>query len=238
MAPQNVDAVVVWDTATGKIVATPTVPHNNDVTLLGFGVAFSPDGTRLAASSVPTPKELWILSTDDWTPMAQYQVPATTETNEAPSKNLLVTPDGEILIGTDFAPVGEGRIVFMDGTTLEYLGQISDAHVGVADLSLNAEGTLLASAGGDGFVRVWDVQTRALVHQIPVGEDAGGVAFMENGQYLSVTSKAHGELRLVTIDTDELLEIARSRVTRTFTETECTTYRIDPCPTLEDIRAG
>ena len=86
--------------------------------------------------------------------------------------------------------------------------------------------------------QVWDVETRALVHQIPVSESVGGVAFMPNGKHLSVTSQPDGELRLVTIDTDELLEIARSRVTRTFTETECTTYRIDPCPTLEDIKTG
>ena len=48
----------------------------------------------------------------------------------------------------------------------------------------------------------------------------------------------HGEVHLITIDTDELLDIARSLVTRSFTETECVTYQIDPCPTLEKIYAG
>jgi hypothetical protein len=36
--------------------------------------------------------------------------------------------------------------------------------------------------------------------------------------------------------TDELLTQARSAITRTFTEEECTLYGIDPCPTLEQIQ--
>ncbi len=129
----------------------------------------------------------------------------------------------------------------MDGTTLEHLDQITIAHQGgVNDLALNQDGSLLASAGVDGFVRVWDVATRSLLHQIPVSPtgDVGGVDFVGDTQHLLVTALETGELRKVTSDTEELLGIARSRVTRGFTDTECTTYHIDPCPTLEEIRQG
>ena len=44
--------------------------------------------------------------------------------------------------------------------------------------------------------------------------------------------------RVVTIDTDELLEIARNSLTRGFTEDECDRYKFDPCPTLEQVRSG
>jgi hypothetical protein len=43
---------------------------------------------------------------------------------------------------------------------------------------------------------------------------------------------------MVTLNPELLLETARSRVTRAFTQEECNTYNIDPCPTLEEIRAG
>jgi WD40 repeat protein len=242
MAGQNTDAVVVWDTQTGQIVATPTVEHNTDGPSQVLSVAFSPDGERLAASFVWSPKELWLLSTDDWTAITQYEVPAEAETIEAPSDNLVYTPDGETLIATDFLSFGEGRIVFMDGSTLELLAEIPDAHdEGIAQIALNEEGTLLASAGLDGLVKVWDVESRTMVQQIPVsseGAAVGGVAFTGDGTHLWVTDTADGELHQVTIDTGELLGIARTRLTRTFTETECATYRVDPCPTLVDIGVG
>lgn len=104
--------------------------------------------------------------------------------------------------------VGAGRIVFMDGTTLEHLAEITSAHDGgIAQLSMNEEGTLLATAGPDGFVRVWDVGTRALVHEIPVSDGpVGGVA--TDGEHVLATIAATGELRRYTIDPDELLDIA------------------------------
>jgi DNA-binding SARP family transcriptional activator/WD40 repeat protein len=242
MAGQNTDAVVVWDTSTGEIVGRAKVEHNTDVPDQVLDVAFSPSGDRIAASFVWTPKELWMIGTDDWAPIGQYTAPPGAETNEAPSDNLIFTPDGETLIGTDFSIFGAGRIVFMDATTLEDLGQISDAHTGgVIDLALNEDGTLLASAGRDGLVKVWDVSSRSLVHQIPVsqvGDGIGGVDFVDDDRHVVATAMATGELRKLTIDTQELLDIARHRITRGFTETECNTYRIDPCPTLEEIRAG
>jgi WD40 repeat protein len=130
----------------------------------------------------------------------------------------------------------------MDGTTLEHLDEITGAHEGgVIDLALNGEGTLLASAGRDGVARLWDVTTKRLVHEIPVsqvGEGLGGVDFVDDDRHLLVTSMATGDLHKVTIDPEELLDIARERITRGLTQTECDTYHIDPCPTLEEIREG
>jgi DNA-binding SARP family transcriptional activator/WD40 repeat protein len=242
MAGQNTDAVVVWDTSTGEIVGRAYVEHNTDAPDQVLDVAFSPTSDRIAASFVWTPKELWMISTADWEPISQYIAPVSEDTIEAPSDNLTFTPDGETLIGSDFSTFGAGRIVFMNGTTLEKLGQISDAHEGgVIDLALNEEGTLLASAGRDGLARVWDVATRSLLHEIPVspvGEGLGGVDFIDDDRHLVVTAMETGELRKITIDTEELLGIARARVTRGLTETECAIYRIDPCPTFQEIRNG
>lgn len=41
---------------------------------------------------------------------------------------------------------------------------------------------------------------------------------------------------ILTIDSTELVQIARDRITRGFTDQECEFYRLDPCPTLEELR--
>jgi WD40 repeat protein len=242
MAGQYTDGVTVWDAETGLIVAQPTVAHDSVEPYQTLDVEFSPEGEHMVVSFfIGGPPELWLLSTDDWAPVGRYAVPDDAEGEDAPVAGLVFTPDGEILVGTDFSVFGQGQIVFMDGSTLEHLDRIPDAHDGgINDLAINAEGTLLASAGVDGFVRVWDLETRTVVHQIPISNvgGVGGVAFLESGEHLAASSQADGELRIVTLDTGELLDIARTRLTRTFTETECATYRVDPCPTLVDVKAG
>lgn len=232
MAGDNSDGVAIYDVGSAQLVATPVVTHNTEGPDRALDVAFNPDGTSLAASFGWAPKELWLLSTTDWVPITQF---AADEIGEPPSSNLIFTPDGHLVLATDWQDAGQGRIVFMNAETLEVVGEIPDAHNGgINQLDISRDGTLVASAGLDGFVRVWDIATRTLVHQIPVANDGsalGGVAFMDDGGRLSVTSQGTGEVHLVTTDVEELLDIARSRVTRSFTATECDTYRIDSCGT-------
>ena len=178
MSGQHTPAVIVWDTGTGEIIGMPTVPQTPH--RAGSRMRLS---ARSATGLLPSlGSELWMFSTEDWRDLAQYLPPATSEAVDTPTDNLLFTLDGETLIGTGFSHFGAGDIVFMDGTTLEHLDQISRAHPGgVNDLALNQDGSLLASAGVDGVVRVWDVATRSLVHQIPVspvGDGVGGVDFV------------------------------------------------------------
>lgn len=241
MAGDLGDGIPVWDAVTGDLTTIAMVEHASLGPNRVLDVEFSPDGERLAASFRPAPFELWLLSTDNWSSIGRYQSPPSEADVEAPIDNFVFTPDGEILIATDFQDRGSGRIVFMDGMTLEHLAEIPGAHDGgINQLAVNGRGTLVASAGWDGFVRVWDIETLALIHEIPVtgdGSEVGGVAFADE-THLSVTVNAVGELRLYTMDETELLSIARSRITRGLTDTECVTYAIDPCPTLQVINQG
>jgi WD40 repeat protein len=102
--------------------------------------------------------------------------------------------------------------------------------------ALSEDSRLIALGAADGSIRVWDDNGR-LVHQIDFpGHPILGLAFISD-THLGVMLD-DGQLRVVTIDTGELLGIARSSLTRGLTQEECDRYHFDPCPTLEQMRSG
>jgi WD40 repeat protein len=111
-----------------------------------------------------------------------------------------------------------------------------NAHNGPTSWSnFSPDGKLISSMGFDNYLRVWDVQTGDLVADF--GAFAFGHAFHPNGEHL-IVGDTDGTIQFVTLDTNELVGIARSRITRGFTDDECATYHIDPCPDLETIEGG
>jgi WD40 repeat protein len=94
----------------------------------------------------------------------------------------------------------------------------------------------MATGASDGILRVWDTRTGELRQQMDFGgSEVQGVAFIDD-RHLAVTPQGGG-LLIMTVDPVELATTVRASLTRAFAETECTTYRIDPCPTLEQMRA-
>ena len=57
-----------------------------------------------------------------------------------------------------------------------------------------------------------------------------GVSFSPDGNHLA-TAGADGTVRTYTLGLDDLVDLARSRVTRSLTEDECRTFlHMDACP--------
>ena len=102
-------------------------------------------------------------------------------------------------------------------------------------VALSPDGTLIATATSDGFVRVWDGPSLDLLHEIPLGDTPiQGVAFVTN-EHLAVTPE-HGDLFVVTTDPDELLDVVRTSLRRGFTGLECGRFDFgDDCPTLAEL---
>jgi WD40 repeat protein len=125
----------------------------------------------------------------------------------------------------------------IDPATWEPIEPIA-AHDGAAlDVAVNESGTLIASAGDDAYVRVWNVADRSLVTEIKFDVDEiANVEFIDDA-HLFVTAGFGSEAVVITLDPDELLDIARSRLIRSFTAAECAQFGIDPCPTLEEIKS-
>ena len=84
----------------------------------------------------------------------------------------------------------------------------------------------------DGTVGVWDVTTGKHLYAPPAEvSDANEVSFSEDGSRLVVVYD-DGMIVSHAIALEDVIEIARSRVTRSFTEAECRTYlHVASCPT-------
>jgi WD40 repeat protein len=163
-----------------------------------------------------------------------------------PSLNILDTATGKIArrIDLEAAPewgnydhagdrlairTGE-KIAILDADSGELLLTLN-AHNGVVTgLAFSPDGRRLATASSDGLVKLWDVESGQLQLVINATRNSvWSVAFSPDGRYL-YTGDQDGYLRSFILPLDDLISLAKTRVTRTFTPTECLEYRIDPCP--------
>ena len=138
-------------------------------------------------------------------------------------------PAGERLITTRLI---EGVVDVWDAETGERVSSL-EGHSGVViDVAFDATGTRAATASLDGSVRIWDPthRTTAGALRLALPMAASGVAFSPDGRRL-VTTWADGITRIWTLDLDELVDIARARLTRGLTSVECKRYlHMDTCP--------
>ena len=100
---------------------------------------------------------------------------------------------------------------------------------------LNAEfspdGSRLATASNDGSAKIWDLNSAQEL--LTLSGHQGGitdVAFSPDGTLL-YTASLDGTVRTHFLEIVDLVELARSRLTRGFTEQECRKYlQAEQCP--------
>ena len=127
--------------------------------------------------------------------------------------------------GTTFAVGRRNGTVELHGAGAGELIREFKAHSGtVGDLAFSADGTRIATAGEDASVAIFDARTgeRQLVLR-GHGYLVSGLDFSPDGRRL-VTTAPDGVVRVWTLDLDELIEIARGKVTRDLTDDECRQY--------------
>lgn len=96
------------------------------------------------------------------------------------------------------------------------------------------DGSKLLTAQIDGYVRIWDSRAGTELFRIPLPGASDGYWLDETH---IVIGAATGLWTTITLDPEELKDLAVSRLTRGFTAEECETYRIEPCPSLETIKS-
>jgi WD40 repeat protein len=224
----------VWDAVTGELLMAEAFAAGSAI--------FTPDGREIIIAS----GDERVGAEDGGVHLVRFDVESGDEIQNVALDDVHemsfigFSADGATLFIHD-APAsfesGTLRAVSADGfEVVRSRPRVSDGSV--KSNSLSGDGTRIALGSSDGFVRVWDAATFALVHEIFVGDtQVQGVAWVSDTQ-LAVAPE-EGDIIVYTTDVGELLTIVRESVTRGFTEAECERFNFgNDCPSLASLRAG
>jgi WD40 repeat protein/transcriptional regulator with XRE-family HTH domain len=140
---------------------------------------------------------------------------------------IALNPDGDLLSMSN----QDGEIILWDLISGEKLKTIS-GHTGLTlRIAFSRDGSQIASASFDRLAKVWNVDTGEEVASL-YGNTSNvfGVSFSPDGHNLA-TAGADGTIRIYELQLDSLINLARSRITRSLTDDECRMYfHVDVCP--------
>ena len=174
----------------------------------------------------------WLLSSDGQVAkvvdISDGRVVATLPTGSSNSVSD-VSASGELVI---IFEQGSGELTVYDTGTWQPITSFFPSPS--RGISLFPDGSKLLTAQTDGYVRIWDTRAGTELFRIPLPGASDGYWLDETH---IVIGAATGLWTTITLDLEELKDLAVSRLTRGFTAEECQTYRIDPCPGLETIKS-
>jgi len=133
------------------------------------------------------------------------------------------SPDGARLLTT--GRDGFGRI--WDASSGELLLEL-EGHTGPVQDGIWVSDSTAATVSGDGTARLWDTRSGENLLTLPLDRGFPYVAASHDERRLATSSGDH--VRVWTLDLDELLDIARGRLTRSLSAAECVTYHFEDCP--------
>ncbi len=207
----------VWDVASGQELFT-LKGHTNYL----HAITFSPDGTRIATSSEDATAKVW----------------------DAVTGKELLTLSGHIgrlydvafsLDGTRLATAGAiGTAKVWDAATGRELLTLSGHSGLVFGVAFSTDGTRLATSGSDSTVKVWNISSRGASEQpLTLYGHTGAifrVKFSPDGKRLATASR-DGTARVYALPLEDIVAIAKSRLTRAWTLDECQKFlHMDECP--------
>ena len=204
--------VIAWDLASGQALFTLQASDTE-----AMSVAYSPDGKYLLSGARDGNAIVWDAATG--TKLATLP-----DNNEV--RTVAYSPDGQRV-----AVSGMGAAIRIWDVPTEKLLLTLKGHTGtVNSVTFSPDGRLIASASGDGTARVWDSATGENLLTLPAdNQGVGTVSFSPDGQRLAVGGASGVSVFVLPID--EVVALAKSRLTRTLTTEECQTYlHVAECP--------
>ena len=217
LASASLDSTAkVWDLAKGQEITTFS-GHTSPVWLTD--ITFSPDGRTVFTGG-----------DDDYVRRWDAETGQELQTFLDEGKDIYgiaLSPDGQTLASGN----QDGAIILWKTASGEKLRTMT-GHSGLINrLVFNEEGTLLASAAFDRSAKVWDVaQGEEMFTLYGNLSNVFGVSFSPDGTHLA-TAGADGTVRTFTLDTDKLIALTQTRLTRGLTDEECHKFlHAESCP--------
>jgi WD40 repeat protein len=194
MASGMVEAVALWDVATGRQISRSRSFTGRRAGRRGqggedmpaFSVAFSPDGKTLATGGEKDNGDgtvrLWDVAAGPKSG-GELLLPRRSGSNSEGGVYVLVfSPDGKTLATGS----GAGTVRLWDVATHRQIGK-PITHPVFSSAAFSPDGKTLATGGGDG-VRLWDVATHRQIGD-PLTSPAESVVFSPDGKTLATVSR-------------------------------------------------
>ena len=222
----------LWDSVSGQRLSAFEIPEQTHSDL-----AFSPDGTHLTSYGGGGIAYSWRGDS-----IGPFEGPSTAFVGSlvvcaSPLWDGEFTQDGRLqaMAGADAIAhiytfdAGPG-----DVSSYTRLHSLAGHDGDVTGIAFNPEGSILASAGSDGTARLWDIGTGEQISTLIDQQVAlAGVDISPDGRYV-LTAGEDGMLRIFFTSVEDLMEHARTRLSRDLTNSECQQYLHLPACTQDD----
>ena len=180
------------------------------------GASFAPDGEMVAFADLSAVR-VWSTTGE----------PLYAVSLQGRATDFAFSPDGKLLA----AASNLGNVVLSRAADGERVDVLPAASGSVRAPAFSPNGRLLAIGDESGDVQIWDLPSRRQVASIRGTHGAlVQLAFTPDGSRLAVASD-DGSVTLYVVSLDEQIELARQRLVRGFTDSECRQYlHLETCP--------
>ena len=159
-------------------------------------IRFSPDGSQLFGGGYDSVIRRWDLSTEEPKPLEPLAG------HRGWVQSIAFVPDGQALISVD--SWGQLSAWPVQDENPEPKWRLEQAHDGwIHDLAVSKDGSLLATAGRDRFVRIWSATDGTLIRELPEHEHEPFRVAIHPDNTSAVTGDLFGTLRHWNVETGE-----------------------------------
>jgi WD40 repeat protein/class 3 adenylate cyclase len=208
--------VMIWGLAHNEQITTFQVAGPSEL----YQIRISPDGERLVTTNYDTSVYIWDVATGQ--KLLTLPGPATLD------NNFWFSPDGKWLAIADCS----GTVVVWDIGSGEEKLRFSGTSACISGVAFSPDGELFAVNTGNRGLKILDFETGKELLTLPGGFD---VEFTPDGTRLIVaTEDEQGRqiVRTYLLRLEDIMALAKSRVTRSLTTEECQQYlHVEGCPT-------